>query len=536
MHGRRSLPLSLGVACLVALGVAPPAAMSRTQQPLSPGALQHASQPVAVRAWIARPSAAPAPLQQRFRQLRALAGSHPSPAREAVAPGAAPLNHDEIGLPQNEESVTACRGDTRRVLGGTNDYRGLLDPQQNFTGWHYSSDGGASVANEGLLPALDGIPSGGDPVDVADKACQLFAGSLNYDPVDLFPSAIGVYRSDPETLASCPGGTAGSCWPRRRIVARAPEGHFYDKEWIYAGSSGDAGNVVWVVFSDFKNTDANPAGFTAQILAVRCTADLNRCTRPIPISLNDPDVQFGDVTIGPDGSTYVTWSAIQGELEGTPQTFVHKIRVAPPGSTTFGPEHVVAVEPNAIPFGGALHANDFRVATYPKNEVVQNGGLPRVFVTWDACEFRLMDRVCEEPVIKLTHSDDSGATWSEPSLLSRGGDNYFPTISQDGAGRLAEAWYTNRYDRTFHNRQDVELASVDPQLGAATGVARITRESNEPEADPTLGGLFIGDYFEVFADRGTALTHFNANYRSVPVLGEGLPIPQQDNFLSRDPF
>ena len=45
-------------------------------------------------------------------------------------------------------------------------------------------------------------------------------------------------------------------------------------------------------------------------------------------------------------------------------------------------------------------------------------------------------------------------------------------------------------------------------------------------------GLFIGDYFEVFARRGVAYVHYNANYRFVRVLGEGFPIPQSDNYLT----
>ena len=62
---------------------------------------------------------------------------------------------------------------------------------------------------------------------------------------------------------------------------------------------------------------------------------------------------------------------------------------------------------------------------------------------------------------------------------------------------------------------------------------RITSFSNESEADPLLGGFFIGDYIEVFAHRGTALVHYNANYTQLRLLGEGFPIPQQDNYLSR---
>lgn len=46
-------------------------------------------------------------------------------------------------------------------------------------------------------------------------------------------------------------------------------------------------------------------------------------------------------------------------------------------------------------------------------------------------------------------------------------------------------------------------------------------------------GAFIGDYIEVFAYNHTAWVHYNANYRQVRLLGEGVPVNQQDNFLLR---
>jgi hypothetical protein len=502
--------------------------------------LTHLSQGVTLRYWLAHPTEAPAPLQERFRRLTAAVSKAPGrPAAAAEVPAA--FNQDSLGLPQNEESVTVCRSQAEIVLGGTNDYRGLLDPLGNFTGWHLSTDGGERVAQEGLLPALEVAgtlaPSGGDPVVKADAACGLFAGSLNYNPVDTFgnPSGIGVYRSDSTTLASCPGGSDPSCWPTRRAVAEAEPPHFLDKEWLDVGDTGD-GLHVWVVYTDFLTDESAPVGFTsASIMAVRCDHDLTACTAPILISGADPDVQYGDVTIGPDGRTYITWIEIQGELEQTAQTFIPKLRIAPAGSTTFGPTQVVATEDLVVPFGGVLHANDFRIATYPKHEVIQVGATPRIFVVWEACAVRLFDNVCEEPQIKLRYSDDDGTTWSRGQILSTGGDNYFPTIAADGAERLAVAWYTNRFDAQFHSRQDVELLWLDPSSVEPQTRVRVTPLSNETQADPLLGGLFIGDYFEVTAQEGTAYVHYNANYRQVRVLDEGVPVPQQDNFLTKVP-
>lgn len=500
----------------------------------------------------------PKNLSPRLRQvIERRDSAHAGASLRARGAGALLFNNDGLGLPQNEEAVTVCRTNTRYVLQGTNDYRGLLDPDGNFTGWHFSNNGGASLTNEGLLPSVPlisdagtEVPSGGDPVMVAGQGCALYGGGLAYDPFDPFnnPNGIEVAKSDPGTLASCPGGAAPSCWPVRRLVAEGnghpnatPEdpSHFLDKPWFDVGVSGGT-EYIWVTYSDFAQTGPGDLDFTAEIFAVRCEIDLSSCTDPIAISEDDTDVQYSDVTIGPDGRVYVTWSQIFGELTEEAQTFVHKLRVAEPGSTTFGPEKVVATEELPIPFGGFLNANDFRVATYPKNAVALVGGKPRIFVVWDACRYRPLDSVCEEAHIKLVWSDDFGDTWVGPAELSRGGNNYFPSIDWDdetGNGDLAFTWFSSRRDPQFDNRQDVEFATVAANSPTTVRNRKVlTVRMNEPEADPVLGGFFIGDYIEVSAFRERAWVGFNANYRQVQLLGEGVPVPQQDNYLDRVRF
>jgi hypothetical protein len=301
------------------------------------------------------------------------------------------------------------------------------------------------------------------------------------------------------------------------------------------GQSGSAGEVVWVAYSDFAQDVNAPLGFTgAQIKAVRCDADLDNCTQPILISGTDEDIQFADVTIGEDGRTLITWTQIEGELEETAQTMTVKARIAPAGSTTFGPTRTVARETNPLPFGGFLHANDFRTATYPKSIMPLVNGHARLYVTWDRCRFRLLDNVCEEAEILLSHSDNDGRTWSRPQPISAGGDNYFPAISDEvGNPNFVIAYYTNRFDPIFHNRQDVELVTIAGASGRVIKRQRVTKTSNETEADPILGGFFIGDYFDVHLLGGTAYVHYNANVRHVRVLGQGFPVPQQDNFLTK---
>jgi hypothetical protein len=516
--------------------IAMPVTAGPKDPPISDRVPAQLSQAALLSYWQTNPSRAPAQLGAGLRQLQHAAGALSAPRRAPTAPGV--FNFDALGLPQFEESIDVCKTNRRLVLGGTIDVRGArFDPGMNSTGWQLSRDGGASLLKEGLLPAVseggaDTRPSIGDPVDRIGRHCKLYASSVNFDPERQYSSTmgIGLYKSDAATLASPTCGNNGlsdpDCWPTRRYAAFSSATHFFDKEWMDVGGTGD-GEHVWVTYSDFDVARE----FRSEIFAVRCRADLAGCTRPIPVSVDDVDVQDSYVTIGPDGRTYVTWTQIQGLRDDAGQVFTFKLRIAERGATSFGPERVIFREQLPLPFDGHLHAVDFRTNTIPKNTVLMVHGAPRVFLVWDACRARPEDFLCEEPVIKLTHSDTDGASWSRPSVLSRGGDNYFPTIAA-GSTKLAVAWYTSRFDPRFHNQQDVELATLT-RSGVVTRVRRLTKVSNETEADPVVGGFFIGDYFEVAVQGRTAWVHFNANYRKVRFLGEGFPIPQEDNFLIR---
>ena len=509
--------------------------------------LAHMSGSVATRYYMANPKQAPAQLQPRLAGLqRAIAQAKGAPRSGSLAPPVGDrFNLDTDGFPQNEESVAVCTSDTDIVVEGTNDYRGLLNVSGNFTGWHFSNNGGSSVANEGFLPGVELSggevrPSGGDPVNFCQNvsgASTLYAASLNYDPVDPFglSNAIGGYKTTPATLASCPGGDDASCWPTAVAVAESAPNHFLDKEWMAAGDTGD-GVHVWFTWSDFDNT--LPCCY-ADVMAARCLADLSSCSAPIQIDdpVLDDDIQFSDVTVGVDGRTYFTYARIIGEIEGTAQSFVVKSRIAEAGCQTLGclgPIQVVDSVALALPFGGFLQGNDFRIATVPKNIVKMVGGNPRFFVVFDECRYRLFDTVCEHPKIKIRYSDDDGASWSDITVVSKDAVNYFPSIANDTSdGKIVVAYFTNRYDH-FENAQDIELLTIDATTLAVLNRQRVTTDltPNESEADPLLGGFFIGDYIEVAAVGGTAYVGYNMNIRNISILGLGVAVPQQDNFLT----
>jgi hypothetical protein len=531
------------------LGLLAAPAFSQPERPTRPGNLLNGPSAVmGFRYYTAHPEQAPDDLRGRFeaahdiaqraRAARADHGNHH--ARFARL-----FNRDTVGLPQNEESISDCTSNPKVLLGGTNDYRGLLDPEGDFTGWHLSVDGGRTVANEGLLPPVQiagqSIPSGGDPVFVTGKGCSLYAGSLNYGSGALgeTPSGVGVYRSTVRTATTCPQGesngglTHPECWPTRRVVDVAAPGRFLDKEWMDVGRSGKAGEVVWIAYGDLGDFNAEGNEESGIVKAVRCSADLSSCTRPITLSTGQRVAEYPSVTIAADGRTYITWGEFFGEsFIGPAQR--GWLAVAEPGSTSFTIRQAVPRDDLIMRGGiGTLHANDFRTGTMFKNTVKLVGGKPRVYVTWERCGARVLETICEEPRIMLTWSADQGRTWSRPAPISAGGDNYFPELDTDPAtGAIVGAWYTNRFDPIFHNRQDVEVVRLRNN-GTVAHRQRVTRISNETESDPLLGGAFIGDYLEITANRGRAWVHYNANPRHVALIGEGFPIPQQDNFLTR---
>ena len=107
----------------------------------------------------------------------------------------------------------------------------------------------------------------------------------------------------------------------KRVVAESDGDVFNDKEWMFVGTQNGV-RYVWVTWTEFANDENAPLGYNgAQIKAVRCDENLVTCTPAIPISQfgppgrqTDVDVQFSDITIGPDGRAYVTWAGIVGEL------------------------------------------------------------------------------------------------------------------------------------------------------------------------------------------------------------------------------
>ena len=169
------------------------------------------------------------------------------------------------------------------VISGTNDYRGIVDKQGNFTGWYFSRNSGRTVENEGLLPGVTDstgteLPSGGDPTVAFDSGCRhAYGASINFDAAapGQGHSVEAVYASTPATLASCPqGGSGGTlthpeCWPTRRTVAEPPLDTSSTRTgWPPPAATSGSPSTTSRPSTPSENEEAS----TVEI--VRCTSDL----------------------------------------------------------------------------------------------------------------------------------------------------------------------------------------------------------------------------------------------------------------------
>lgn len=477
-------------------------------------------------------------------------------------------------MPQNEESVTFCANNTNEVLMGTNDYRGIF-AGGNMTGWHFSTNGGASVLNEGLMESVNtgstDVPSRGDPVVrslPASSGCNYYAAGIavNANGSNL-PSAIAVYSSNSAALTTC----SPSCWPQKLAVASSNT-DFLDKEWMDVGSDGAGGNVLWVAWTRFQNYGG--AGGHSPIEASRCIIQggsglVSSCTAPLAVSPTTADGQYPYVTMAPDGRVYITWIEVSTGPSG--DIFTIFMRSAAPGSVALSDAVIVYQEQHALGFNTTLSQNDFRITTIPVATVLDLGSTNRLYITWAFCQQAVRVSVvdtCRDADIKVSQADD-GQPFTAPTVIAQPGSQYFPSIDADNAQqRILLAFYSNQAD-PWNHRQQIMIANGPPDLSSLAvtainpkfqhgdldcdhfvGIIDMIRglldiggvtplppgcpvDLNEPDADPFLGGLFIGDYIEVTAENGLAYIGYTANFTKLNFLGTGPALYQQDNYLAK---
>ena len=235
---------------------------------------------------------------------------------------------------------------------------------------------------------------------------------------------------------------------------------------------------------------------------------------------------FGDIAVGTKGQVLADWLEIAGDPGGPSQVFVS---LDPDG---LGPQG----------FGPPVQAASLNVGA--KTQIPPQADRlvsAEANLAWDLSSGPYAGRVYlaymdaaqtgdPNTNIFLRHSDDAGATWSDPVQVnptSDTGSQFLPSIAVDeSSGALAIGWYSASGDPADVKSQFVIAASEDGGATfSPTTVASLgTSDATDPKLDEDGQANQFGDYTGIAFAGGIAATAWADNSAELP------SIPDRPNF------
>src|SRR5258708_1510116 len=461
-----------------------------------------------------------------------------------------------FALPQNEQTVDAIVGGGTSgadlVVEGANDYRGFYGALgfsatgyyvlRTGTGCAPQFEGGSPSLPDPLNPSL-ALLGGGDPVVRRDAARGAFFEADLRDNGNT--TAIAVQRTTVTNLnntVNCPNGThntsavARTCWPTGVVINPLPlpfTAYFNDKPHMAVDerSSGTGAGNVYVTATEFDFLTR-----FSRIWLVSCTNTLSQCSSPTIISDNDLATQFSHVSVRPDGVVTVSYENFFSPVQ---IKFVSCTPAAAPATPSCGLPSLVTTETQPLIF---LGANDFRVATYAKHDHRTNGANIETFMVWERCHVPSVFAACAKSEIRMTESNNGGASWSPPTTIDTAAkDQFFSWINVDRvSGTVNITYYTAESDYYSHFLQ-VKLAQIAPGGVAPEPIASrllLQAARTDPASDELLGGFFYGDYIGVIGVADAANTGHRAyvgyTYNFSLATSFCAAHGEQNNYLTQD--
>ncbi len=379
-----------------------------------------------------------------------------------------------FGLVGRSETAIAVGSEAMNIVIGWNDPNGFL-PQlalDGLTGYAFSSDGGNSFVSGVPLPVGS---SGGQPVvtrgdpwldATGSNPDTLYFSNLAARPVTLAGVGITVHRG----LAA--SGVLN--WNTPAVIVPPNATDFLDKPSIGADKSG-SNQAVYVVTTDF------PAAGGSLIELYRSFDAGETWGGPTLVKGTDALGQQGaDVVVGVHGEVFVAWE--RGRFAPIQQIL---FRASTDQGATFGPLDTIATITGVSLFPPVGY-NRNRYNDFPRMAVDFTGPhRGRIYVAYqdattnpkihtDGVFFNQQTNKIvastggvSDGDIYLKFSDDNGATWSAPTLVSSaapgdGKAQFWPVVSVEPGGNVDVVYYQD----TEIQPQPVNPLSTNISIGA----------------------------------------------------------------------
>ena len=377
------------------------------------------------------------------------------------------------GFTQSETSILAF-GNT--VVAGFNDSGSNAGGSNKFTGWSWSTDGGATFTDGGTLPTNPGGDAG-DPVLARNES----TGRIYYSTLGFTVSTIQVFRSDDN----------GVTWTAP--VNGTPGGSSEDKQWMTVDNFPGAGNGNVYILS--RRFGSGPG-----IYFFRST-DNGNTFGPNLGTLITSGAQGAFVAVGPDHSIYAFWWG------GT--TIL--MRKSTDQGATFGPTVTVATGLVGGTNGdlaltgirqGTVTASSFRSNSFPHAAVNPVSG--HVYVT-----FNDNPAGTDKADVYLVMSSDGGATWSARTRVNDDAtttDQWQPTLAVTPDGLTLGVFYSSRQEDPANNlfKYYGRTAVISGSTLTFFPSFAISDVASLPEfgRDSVVNSTYMGDYNHAAATPG----------------------------------
>ncbi|MEJ2595344.1 MAG: sialidase family protein [bacterium] len=438
-------------------------------------------------------------------------------------------NGGSIGTEMFTQSETSVIAFGNTVVIGFNDSGSLTGDANKFTGWSYSTDGGATFTDGGTLPTQD-VGDAGDPVLARNETTgRIYFATLGFSS----PYTIQVFRSDDDAVTwSAP-------------VNGTPGGFNEDKQWIVVDNYAGSGNGnVYLISRRFGGTpgiyffsstdDGDTFGPDGGLQLVTAGVNNNR--------------QGAFLVVGPSHEIYAFWM-------DEPLTTLN-MRKSTDFGATFDPAVTIFTGLNGVRPNNDLSLTGLRQGTVDYASFRSNS-FPHAAINPVSGQlyviFNNNPDGDDKADVFLVTSEDGGATWGAPIQVNDDGtttDQWQPTVSVTPNGLTLGVFYYSRENDAVDNNlitYNMRMASISGTTLTFDPSSVVSDVPSLPEfaRDDPVKNLYMGDYNTVYATNtafhvvwsdnrddlpdGGDRKDPNVYYESIPIINNQPPVAQCQN-------
>ena len=436
------------------------------------------------------------------------------------------------GFTQSETSTARCGNN---VVAGFNDSGSVFETPfffsgtggQSFSGFAYSSNGGASFTDGGPVnPGTDnGNFLGGDPTVNCSDASTFYYSQIFF-PGSAPLAAVGISKSTDG------GKTWGDPAP---AVSKDGFTHLLDKPW----STIDPSNPkrIFVSYTDFDFSGTSAACGANARTAIEFVVSHNggntwSATPNIAIEVcGNAAVQGSQMAVSSKGTLYISWVNLGSNFPFGPRS----LQISNfSGGKVSAP---VTVEANVQPGGDSFFLQgEFRDFIDMAMTIDHSGGAAdgTLYIAW--ADGR--DKTVQDPLaiqgfyayddVLLRQSFDGGNTWGFAPIkinsdfqshLGSGKDHYQVGIAVDNRGVVGACWYDRRADNENFGIRRHCGESSNNGFSWSDGDIGLGAFAPTHGIDIFINPIYMGDYDQMTSDFLNQNSGFIGSFQSMGTRG-----------------